>query len=430
MAAQTPIYWEPSKGTSLVTVQVCMRTGAASDPLGQDGTHKLMLRALRRGCGKWSATEIDKKIDFLGAEFDEDTFTSHSVVSMQVIARNIEPAMDLLAVILSQPTFSEDEVGRLVRESVAELTEARDNDRALCQLAFRRALFAGHAFGRNASGKCSTLEKISAADLKKHHAAHVRRENLLFGFSGDLTQADAERLAARILEQIPAGNAPAIALEDPAQPKGRTLVFVDKPERSQHQILIGRHGTAPKDDDFFALLVAVTAFGGTFSAPLMKEIRSKRGWSYGASARLALERARHSFSMWTFPGTDVGADCISLELQLLETWCKTGPTDAQVAFVRNFMARGFAFDEDTAQKRLGLKMDVDILGLSADHYSAYRKHIAGVTSSQCLAALQKRLSTEDLITVVVGTKDAHLASIEKAIPRLQETRVIAFDSDF
>ena len=82
---------------------------------------------------------------------------------------------------------------------------------------------------------------------------------------------------------------------------GRRLLVVDKPERTQTQILVGTLGTSPHDDDHVPLVVGNAVFGGTFTSRLMKEIRSKRGWSYGASARAGIERQRQSWVLWTFP---------------------------------------------------------------------------------------------------------------------------------
>jgi zinc protease len=430
-----PVYVEESFATGIVSVHVCLRTGATSDPVGKEGLFRLMMRGLRRGTTRMSAAEIDQKLDFLGAEFDEDVYATHASVNLTVLARNVKPAIELLTHILRDAAFRDEESERLKRETDAELLEATDNDRGLVNLAFRRELFAGHVFARSASGTRKTVATISAAEMRACHAAYWVQGDLVIGFSGAIKTNEAQSFAEQIAAALPKGDekkprSRAATLTDPTSRRGRHLVFVDKPDRSQHQILIGRLGTSPHDLDFHDLSVAVTAFGGTFSAPLMKEVRSKRGWSYGAYARLAMERARHSFTMWTFPGTDVGGACIALELELLEKFRNEGPTPAQTKFVKNYLVRGFAFDEDTSQKRLGLKMDVDLLKLRPDHYTGYRKHIAGVESEGCLKALQTRLNPEDLIIAVVGTASLHLAGIQAAIPNLESTKVIPHDSDF
>src|SRR5690606_30281998 len=120
------------------------------------------------------------------------------------------------------------------------------------------------------------------------------------------------------------------AVTEPSPRSGRNLVVVDKPERSQTQILIGGLGSSPHDPDHVPLLVANTVFGGTFTARLSEEVRSKRGWSYGAYSSLPYDRRRQAFSMWTFPASTDAAACVALELQLLESWVTEGITEAEL----------------------------------------------------------------------------------------------------
>ena len=63
--------------------------------------------------------------------------------------------------------------------------------------------------------------------------------------------------------------------------QGRKVLIVDKPERTQSQILIGQLAPLRKDPSWLPLHVSTMAFGGTFTARLMDEVRAKRGLSYG-----------------------------------------------------------------------------------------------------------------------------------------------------
>ncbi|NOU30433.1 MAG: insulinase family protein [Polyangiaceae bacterium] len=427
--AGTPLVVERDPRIPLVSMSFMFRTGGASDPQGKDGLLRLMLRGLRRGSGSRDAMAFEAAVDALGGEMSAEVFTSSCGVHAQVISRNLEPFMELLGQMLGAPRFPEEDVRRLRQESIAEIVDARDSDRELANLALRRGLFGAHPFGRLAAGRVSTLEKLGRDDLVAAHQAHVRASNMVVGFAGDITVDVAERITAKLIAGLPAGPAPDSALPEPVQPKGRRLFFVDKPERSQTQVLVGRLGTHARDVDHFPLVVANAAFGGTFTARLMREVRSKRGWSYGAYARLALERARHSFSMWTFPAAESAAECLALELQLLGAFYKDGITEEERSFFGKYLSRSFAFDIDTAQKRIGQALDVDTLDLPADFYSSYRAHLDAVTREQANEAVRQRLSPDDLVIAVVGTQATLLDAVQKAIPDLAETTIVPFDAD-
>jgi zinc protease len=170
-------------------------------------------------------------------------------------------------------------------------------------------------------------------------------------------------------------------------------------------------------------------FGGTFTSRLMKAVRSERGWSYGAYARMGVDRQRQSFSLWTFPAATDTAACIALELELLEAWVGSGVTAEELAFIQQYLVRSQAFEVDTASKRLHQAIDVEVLGLPEDFYSGYTKKVAAVTLEEANASVKRRISIEDLTIVVVGTAETIRAAVEKAIPRLASTTVQPFDAE-
>jgi zinc protease len=418
---------EEEHSLPLVSMTLALKSGSAHDPAGKEGASRLALRMLRRGAGELSSKEIEDAIDRLGAEVGTDVSPSGATVGAQVIRRNLDPFLDLLAKMLGAPSFPADEFGRLKRETVAEILESRDSDRALAQRAFRRSLFAGHLYGRSTTGTTATVEALVQDDARAAYDLHMRRGNLVLGLSGDVDETEAKRVAERILDAIPEGVGLADPIVEPEPKRGRRLVFVDKPERTQTQILIGTLGTSAFDADHVPLGVANAVFGGTFTSRLMREIRSKRGWSYGASARLATDRHRQSFSMWTFPASTDAAPCLRLEIELLEAFVEKGITPRELAFVRSYLTRSRAFDVDTASKRLHQALDVAALDLPADYHSSYVAKVKATTLEAANLAVKARIHPADLVIVVVGTAGSTLEGVRSAIDALEEVAVVPFD---
>jgi zinc protease len=212
------------------------------------------------------------------------------------------------------------------------------------------------------------------------------------------------------------------------QKPGRRLRIVDKPERTQTQIMIGRLGTSPADADHTALIVGNAVFGGTFTSRLMRAVRSERGWSYGASSRLGLDRTREAFNVWTFPQASDAAACAALELQLLEELYEKGITQDELTFAQSYLAKSFAFSTDTADKRLEQAVDLWLYALSPDYFSRYVQRIQHVTRDEVNAAIAKRLSPAELTLAAVAT-DADIGDALRALPGLTEVQVVPFDAD-
>lgn len=421
---------ESSSAVPLVSIVVAVRSGAVADPEGKDGICRFAARMLRRGADGMSAQEIEATIDRLGAELALDVGPSTVTFHGQVIRRNVEPFVELMARLLGKPAFAPDEVARLKRETSAELVESRDSDRALANLAFRRTLFAGHPYSRSAAGRLSTIATIERDDVIAAYERHFVRSGAVIGFAGAVTENEAKRLGALLVGAVPQrGARNETRLAEPEKKTGRRLVFVDKPERTQTQTLIGSLGTWPHDSDHYPLVTATAVLGGTFTSRMMHEIRSQRGWSYGTSARLSIERRRHAFTMSAAPGAADCAPCIQLELELLSNFVDKGITKRELGFIKNYLVRSYAFEVDTAPKRLGQAIETELLDLPSDYHTGYVNHVREVTLESANAAIAGRLSSKDVVVIVVGTASETLETVRKHIPELASTDVIPFDAD-
>jgi len=420
---------ETSHALPLISIGIGTRNSALHDAEGLEGLSRLTARLMRRTGGGRDPQAIDTEIDSLGASISADV--SHSVTLFQgtVIRRSLDAFMQLVTDILARPGLAESELSRLVRETSAELVETLDDDRSLARRWFRKRLFGEHTYSRSLNGTSATLSNIRL----EHVVACARRlaaqDGLVFAFSGDIDAETADRYAQELTAAAPPGPELTDNVPDPVVPPGRRLILVDKPERTQTQILIGGLGTHPADPDHTALSVGNTIFGGTFTARLTQEVRSKRGWSYGAYSSFPIDRRRQGFNLWTFPKAEDAAPCIALELELLHALRDGGVTKKELGWVKRYLTRSHAFAIDTPSKRIGLALDELLYDLPARYHQDYLARIASVTLEEVNAALQSRISDEDLLIVVVGTASELRDKIEAVIPNLTSTEVVRFDTE-
>jgi zinc protease len=420
---------ETNRDLPLVSLSIALRTGAIEDPAEAEGAVRLLARLMRRSAGGRSAEQNDRLVEGMGATLGAEVSASTVVFQGAVISRSFERFVDFLVDALARPSLPEDELSRLKRETEAELTETLDDDRGLARRWFRRKMFEGHPYSRAAGGTLAGIRAATLPMLKDLYRTLVVPENMAIALAGDVDEARATRLAERLTEALAHGAARIDKTPEPTVKPGRRLLFVDKPERTQTQILIGGLGTHFADPDHFPLAVANTAFGGTFTARLMQEVRSKRGWSYGAYSSLPFDRRRQSFSMWTFPKADDAAPCIALELGMLEAFVEKGLKRAELSWAKRYLVRSHAFSIDTAAKRIGMKLDAELYGLPAGYYERYLEHLKAVTLEQANQAVRERLSVENLLITVVGTESAVGGAVREAIPRLGSSEVVKYDQE-
>lgn len=422
-----PIFVETSHALPLVSVLIAFRSGSAHDPEGREGLSRTTARMFRRGAEGWSSQALEATIDAMGGEFAADSSPSAMSVHFEVIRRSLGPFSDLMATVLARPAFDQSELSRLLREAEAELIEARDSDRALASRAFRRALFEGHPYGRRVAGTIPSIRSITRDDVTAFYEKHVTRANAVVAISGDIEPDEGKALAEKILAGLPEGSIVPDPVPPPAARPGRHLVFVDKPDRTQTQMVIGGLGSHARDPDHIPLVVANTVFGGTFTSRLMQEVRAKRGWSYGAYSRVGIDRQRDAFTMWTAPAATDAPACLALQLDLLSEWRRSGVTSAELEFVKSYLVRSHAFEIDTARKRVHQPLDEVLFDLPAGYHSHYLEAVHGTSLEAANTAVKARIPEDDLVVGVVGTYAEIGDAVAKSIPKLDRVSVVPFD---
>jgi zinc protease len=418
---------EENHDLPLVRVLVALATGAADDPPERDGLTNFATELLARGAGGRTRAEIDAGFDALGAGLEIVTDLDGCYFEITVLRKKLDGALALLADVLLRPDFPDGEAEKLRREVRAQLDELRDDDGALARRYFQRALFGGHPYGRTVIGSEPTLDRLGAGDARAWHARAMRGGNLILGFAGDLDEREAEQAVMRHFAALADGGEPPASYPAPPARRGARLTLVDKPDRTQSQILIGQPGPAWGEPDYWPLLVATTAFGGTFTARLMNEVRSKRGLSYGASARVGRGRGRRALAAHVFPSLEQTPETLELVLKLWRDWIERGITNEELKFAQGYLAASFGFSLATPEDRLELRAQVALAGLDADYAARYPERVRAVTLADTRRALAAQ-SGADLEICIVSTAAALQPLLDEAgLLRGVEVERVAYD---
>ncbi|HJL16824.1 MAG TPA: pitrilysin family protein [Sandaracinaceae bacterium LLY-WYZ-13_1] len=427
VASGIPVFVEPSHALPLVDIEVILGRGALADPDGREGLTRMTARLMRRGPRGTKAEAFDETLDALGSTLGVTVGTEYVRFQGSVLRRNLEAYLALLGRILVRPALRADDFARLKRRSLAELVAVRDHDRVLAARAFRRGLFGKHPYGRPVTGTLDSLDAVSRAEVQAHHAALVRAGDAMIGVAGDVSEEALRPMLERAFADVPEGRVAKIRRRAPRARRGRRVIVVDKPQRSQTQLYVGTLGLKMGDPDHYALLVANTGFGGTFTSRLVKAVRSERGWSYGAGSRVMADRQREAWTMWTHPAAEQLVDCLRLELDLLDAWVARGLTGDEVKRSKRYLIKSHAFDLETAAKRLDPQLETAFYGLPSDWHGGFVRHVRGVSRADAHAAVKRHLSPDDLTIAMVATVDDRLLGSLSALPGVRSVSTVRYD---
>jgi zinc protease len=416
---------DPNHSIPLVHVVIASRAGSASDPRHREGLTNLAAEWARRGAGGRTREATDSALDELGATLEVVTESDNTRLEGEVLARNLEPFLALVAGMIVKPTFAAAELERTRREIESQIDEARNDDREVCARFFVHNLFADHPYGHPPDGLKGALDAASAAELTAHFRRFFGGRNLIFAFAGDV---EADAVAAALgrafkgLSDAPAPPVDPLELRPPVPPKGWRIQLVDKPGRQQTQLMFGHPALRAADPDYIALTVGLAAFGGhAMNAKLMDEVRRKRGLAYGAYLTLGARRGVAGATGWVFTGAEKTVATLKLVLRLYTALMQKGLTAEEVAFFQRFVAGAYAAAMDDPDHRLAARVTAEIAGQAPDFVDTYPARVRALTPAAVNAALKRHVHAKDLaITMVATAKDMKPRLLDA---KIQETAI-------
>ncbi len=418
---------EPSDVLPLVDVEIAFAVGSLRDPAGREGLAQLTGHLMRYGPRGMSTDRFEDRLASLGARLSVEVSMRSTRIRATVLRRNLEPLLGLMARLAWQPAFRAADFAKLKRRARAALLARLDDDQTLGAVRFRSALFGDHPYGRSLSGSRDSISRIDLGQVRAFYEDHFADGAFVVGVAGDVTVEDARARLAACFPKSRDSSKGGLPVPPTRPRRGRHVVIVDKPDRMQTQLFIGTIGARTRDRDLFPLIVSNNAFGGTFSSPLMQEVRAVRGWSYGAYSRLLHAQQRDAWYMWTAPAVEYSADCATLQLGLLERWIARGSPSSQLKFAQRYLINSHCFDRDTPSKRLESRIDVEVLGIPRKYVDQHDQLVAAVTKRQADEAVRARISPRDLCIVVVATASEVAVSFER-LPGVKSLEIVPFDA--
>ncbi len=385
------------------------------------GVANLTAHALLRGTNSRDRLQFEEHIERLGASIwpavSADSLTLYATVPREAWPEFVA----LLNEALTAPAFDPDTVEELKDEVRNELKETLDSDRDLLGRAAMAALYGpDHPYGRSPLGTLTSLDAITPEHLASYHGTWLRSSNAVLALGGAF-DAKARGDVAELLEAL-AGEVPETEPLPPAPVhEGRSVLIVDKPERTQVQAMVLQPGAHYQAETFPAYLLGNDVIGGfSFQARLMKQVRVERGWSYYAYGFTRTKVHGGPYLAILAPGVDYATDAVQLVLDELTKADSEGVSQAELDQARSARVRGAPFLADTPAKRLDNLFDLHLRGYDEPGYVTA---MAEVTLEQANAAIAEVYDTDNALVVLVATADDVIGGAEG----LGEVTIVPFD---
>jgi len=270
---------DPMPGLESAAMGIWVNTGSRNEEPSQMGVSHMLEHMAFKGTTTRSARAIAEEIEAVGGVLNAYTSREQTAFHARILKNDVALALDMIADILTNPTFEQSELERERQVVLQELGQARDTPDDIVFDHLQSAIFEDQPLGWPILGEEATVTGFSRELLKSTMASQYRLEGMTLIASGAVDHAQIVRLAEEKCAGLNPGAVPAMM---PAHYVGGDFRALEDLE--QAHVAYAFPGLSNRDPDYFVAQIYATALGGGTSSRLFQEAREKRGLCYSIYA--------------------------------------------------------------------------------------------------------------------------------------------------
>ncbi len=276
------ILTEHMPGLRSVTLGIWVRRGSRDESGPENGLCHFIEHALFKGTINRTAQQIAVESDRLGGHLD--AYTSHEITgfSMKVVDTALPAAFDLIADMLANPRFAEDDLKREQSVIIEEMKMIEDTPDELLGELFNAAYFPDHSLGRPIEGTVETVSGFDRERTASFHSLNYSPANLVIAAAGNINHDTLVELAFKFFGQSNGHSADGRSLSSPGT--AAPILIERKSELEQAHLILAAPWPSAKSEDRYIASMLATVLGGGTSSRLWQSIREERGLAYAIGA--------------------------------------------------------------------------------------------------------------------------------------------------
>ena len=360
---------------------------------------ELLSETLLTGSARRDRVGIATAVQALGGSLRVGVDPDRLIVVSSALATSLEPLLALVAEILTEATFPDDEFTGERDRLVEETTIARSQPAVIAREALLGRMFGDHPYGI-ALADPAILGGMDVAQVRSLHAARVSPNGAILTLVGDLEPERALDAVQAAFGEWTGGEGETAA---PAPvPVPGPIVLVDRPGAVQTNIRMGGVALDRTDPRHPALRLASTIFGGYFSSRLVSNIREDKGYTYSPRSSVDHYQAGSRFTVAADVATDVTGPALLEVLYELGRMAVLPPTEEELEAARQYLIGTLALSSATAAGLAGTLSSLAGAGIGVEYLRDHPEALSRVTREEVQAVSAELLAPASLVTVLVG----------------------------
>lgn len=276
---------EHMPGLRSVTAGIWVRRGSRHESPELNGICHFIEHAVFKGTRHRSARDIAVETDRLGGHLD--AYTTHEMTGFttKVADTALAQAVDLLADLVSNPRFEQEDLEREQKVILEEMKMVEDTPDELLGELFNAAYFPNQPLGRPIEGTRDTVPTFDHKTTLAFHAREFSYDNLVVAAAGNVNHDRLLELVGRAFDGCESGAGTRLHSLESNRPRPAAPILIEqKNELEQAHLVLATPWPSALNEERYAGSLLASIIGGGTSSRLWQKIREERGLAYSVGA--------------------------------------------------------------------------------------------------------------------------------------------------
>jgi zinc protease len=395
----------------LVSYRLAFRVGGAFDPPELPGLTDLLAGLLPEGTESRSSREIADEVARIGASLSAGANSDYTIVAASALAQFNDQIMDLMAEVVLEPSFPENEVELAKQNTKESLRQQRAQPSFLASEMVSRVMFGDHPYSVVAPTP-ESIDRFSRDEFVKFHRAKLVPNSAVFIVVGEVRHDEILNRVESLFSAWQRGEDVVANFPAPPVRTRRTAYLVDRPGSAQSNIVIANSGIIRTNPDYFPMLLMHTVLGANASSRLFMNLREDKGYTYGAYSNLDARRTAGTFRAMAEVRTPVTGGSLKEFLYELDRIRNERVSEKEIADAKSYLTGVFPIRLETQEGLTDQLVQIKMLNLPDDYLEHYRDRVQAVTGEEIQRVAQKYVKTNEAALIVVGDGASVLEQME------------------
>ena len=384
-----------------IQLQISIPTGNIRDPEGLNGLADATAALIRLGTKTRSSKEIAETLAELGATVSFFPGLDSGTITLNSLTENFDTALALLADILLNPSFPEDELDKWKTRQRAGIEQAKASPGSLANEQMMKLLYPAD-FRRHPRPTNASLDKITREKVIEHYKAYYVPSGEWAGVAGDITPREAVAKLNKALGGWKGGPVKRAEATFPGPISEKKVYLIPRPASVQTYLVVTNLAIDRLNPDYIPVQVMNRVLGNGPSSRLFRNIREAKGYTYGIGSGFAASRATNYFSATTSVRTEVTEPALAELLKEFRDIRDIAVPADELADAKSAIVANFVLGLESPASVLARWIEQREYGLPEDYWDTYAQKVEAITAADVQRVAKKYVPVDNAQIIAVG----------------------------